>query len=51
MLYRLRKRAAPPKVAQAVTRLMSEIATGEESAERDGWIDESDILEEFGSAK
>ena len=31
----------------AATRLMSEIAAGKESAERDGWIDESDVLEEF----
>ena len=34
----------------AATRLMSEIAAGKESAERDGWIDESDVLEEFGVA-
>ena len=32
----------------AATRLMSEIAAGKESAEHDGWIDESDVLEEFG---
>ncbi len=34
---------------QAVTRLMSEIALGEESAKREGWIDESKILSEFGA--
>jgi len=34
---------------QAVTRLMSEISAGEESAEHEGWIDESNILEEFGA--
>ena len=34
----------------AATRLMSEIVAGKESAERGGWIDESDVLEEFGVA-
>ncbi len=33
----------------AVNRLMSEIAQGEESAKRDGWIDESKVLAEFGA--
>lgn len=36
------------KFEQAVGRLMSEINSGVESAERDGWIDESDIMAEFG---
>lgn len=36
------------KFEQAVGRLMSEINLGVESAERDGWIDESDIMAEFG---
>ncbi len=34
---------------QAVTRLMSEIALGEESAKREGWIDEARVLSEFGA--
>ncbi len=34
---------------QAVTRLMSEIALGEESAKREGWVDETKILSEFGA--
>jgi len=42
-----RSRAA--KFEQSVSRLMSEINSGVASAERDGWIDESDILGEFGA--
>ncbi len=34
---------------QAVNRLMSEIALGEESARREGWIDEARVLSEFGA--
>ena len=45
------RKSKSAKFAQAVTRLMSEIAAGEDSAERDGWIDESDVLEEFGVSK
>ena len=36
------------KFEQAVGRLMSEINVGAESAAMDGWIDESDVLSEFG---
>ena len=39
------------KFEQAVNRLMAEIAAGEASAEQDGWIDESEILSEFGTRK
>jgi len=39
------------KFEQAVNRLMAEIAIGEESAGKDGWIDEDDVLSEFGSGK
>ncbi len=33
---------------QAVNRLMSEIALGEESARCEGWVDEASVLSEFG---
>lgn len=36
------------KLEQAVERLMAEINVGIESAARDGWVDEKDILAEFG---
>ena len=36
---------------RAGSRLMSEIASGEASARDGGWIDESDVLEEFGTSK
>ena len=39
------------KFEQAVNRLMAEIAVGEESAGKDGWIDEDDVLSEFGLGK
>ncbi len=42
-----------PKTAkfdQAVGRLVSEINAGVESAEREGWIPEGDVLSEFGVA-
>lgn len=42
------RRSKAAKYEQAVTRLMSEIAAGEASAADEGWIDESDILSEFG---
>ena len=45
------RKSKSAKFAQAVTQLMSDIAVGEESAEREGWLDESDILEEFGAPK
>lgn len=38
------RKSKSAKFAQAVTRLMSEIAAGEDSAERDGWVDEADII-------
>ena len=41
------RKSRAAKYEQAVTRLMSEIAVGEASAEAEGWIDESDILAEF----
>jgi len=37
------------KFEQSVSRLMSEINAGVASAERDGWVDESDIIGEFGA--
>ena len=49
-LCNLAQIAARSRCQSAATRLMSEIAAGEESAEHDGWIDESDVLEEFGVA-
>lgn len=39
------------KFEQAVGRLMSEINAGAESAAQDGWIDEDDIVAEFGGAR
>lgn len=42
------RKSKAAKSEQAVARLMSEIAAGEESAAREGWIAESDILSEFG---
>ena len=42
------RRSKAAKYEQAVTRLMSEIAAGEAAATDEGWIDESDILSEFG---
>ena len=39
------------KFEQAVGRLMSEINAGAESAAHDGWIDEDDIVAEFGGAR
>ena len=39
------------KFEQAVGRLMSEINVGAESAAQDGWIDEDDIVAEFGGAR
>ena len=35
------------KCEQTVTRLLSEIAAGEASAEAEGWIDEANMLAEF----
>ena len=42
------RRSKAAKYEQAVTRLMSEIAAGEAAATDERWIDESDILSEFG---
>ena len=39
------------KFEQAVGRLMSEINAGAESAAQGGWIDEDDIVAEFGGAR
>lgn len=33
----------------AIDRLMSEIGVGEESARRGGWIEEADVMAEFGA--
>ena len=45
------RKSKAAKFEQAVSRLMAEIAVGEESAERNGWIDEADVLSEFGAEK
>ena len=45
------RKSKAAKHAQAVNRLMAEIAAGEESAANDAWIDEEDILAEFGDRK
>ena len=45
------RKSKAAKFEQAVNRLMAEIAAGEESAEQVGWIDESEILSEFGAGK
>lgn len=44
-------RSKAAKFEQAVGRLMSEINLGATSAERDGWVDESEILSEFGATR
>jgi DNA-damage-inducible protein J len=44
-------RSKAAKLEQAVGRLMSEINLGATSAERDGWVDESAILSEFGATR
>ena len=43
------RKSRAAKHEQAVNRLMAEIAAGEESAANGGWIDEEDILAEFGA--
>ena len=45
------RKSKAAKFEQAVNRLMSEIASGEESVGEDGWIDEAEILSEFGAGK
>ena len=45
------RKSKAAKFEQAVNRLMSEIVAGEESVGEDGWIDEADILSEFGTGK
>ena len=45
------RKSKAAKFEQAVSRLMSEIVAGEESVGDDGWIDEADILSEFGERK
>jgi len=45
------RKSKAAKFEQAVNRLMAEITAGEESVEQDGWIDESEILSEFGTGK
>ena len=42
------RKSRAAKFEQAVNRLMAEIAAGEDSARTEGWIDEADILAEFG---
>ena len=44
------RKSKAAKFELAVNRLMAEIAAGEESAEQVGWIDESEILSEFGAS-
>jgi len=43
------RKSRAAKHEQAVNRLMAEIAVGEEAAANGGWIDEEDILAEFGA--
>ena len=43
------RKSRAAKHEQAVNRLMAEIAVGEESTANDGWIEEKDILAEFGT--
>ena len=45
------RKSKAAKFEQSVNRLMSEIAAGEESAAAKGWIDESEVLSEFGKRK
>ena len=45
------RKSKAAKFEQAVNHLMAEIAAGEESAKENGWIDEADILSEFGAGK
>jgi len=45
------RKSKAAKFEQAVSRLMAEIAVGEESSAENGWIDESDVLSEFGAEK
>ena len=45
------RKSKAAKHEQAVNRLMAEIADGEKSATNGGWIDEEDILDEFGARK
>ena len=45
------RKSKAAKFEQAVNRLRAEIVSGEESAENCGWIDESEILSEFGTGK
>ena len=45
------RKSKAAKFEQSVSRLMSEIAAGEESAAEKGWIGESDVLSEFGTRK
>ena len=43
------RKSKAAKHEQEDIRLMAEIAAGEESAANSGWIDEEDILSEFGA--
>ena len=45
------RKSKAAKLEQSVGRLMSEIAVGEKSAAESGWIEESDVLSEFGAGK
>ena len=45
------RKSKAAKFEQAVNRLMAEIAIGEKSADESGWINESDVLSEFGTGK
>ncbi len=43
------RKSKAAKYEQAVNRLMAEIAVGEESASNEGWLDEEEIIAEFGA--
>ena len=45
------RKSKAAKFEQAASCLMAEIAVGEKSAAEDGWIDEADVLSEFGAEK
>lgn len=42
-------RSKAAKFKQAVGRLLTEINAGVDSAEKEGWVDEEDIIAEFGA--
>ncbi len=46
--FMVTRKTRAARFEQAVNRLMSEIALGEESTRREGWVDEASVLSEFG---